>query len=166
MKTRKHFVIASVILLCSLLAGVEAKAQVYSSGGGSATDYKSTIGYLNTATGKYSLAAGYNNTATAQSTIALGFYSKADGLNSVAIGMYTHSQANHSITIGRGYSTAKPLANNTNGIMLGAGSNLPTLFISAKNSENRTGKPCMANMPYPRMWVPSRPSMPTTTTAA
>ena len=150
MNTRKHMVKISVMTLCCLLASVGAMAQVYSSGGGSATDYKSTIGYQNTASGKYSLAAGCGNQTTGQSSFALGFYSKADGLNSIALGMYTYSQAAHGITIGKGYSNAKPLVNNTSGIMMGAGSNVPTLFISSRNSENYTGKVGIGNVTNPQ----------------
>lgn len=133
-----------------LLVSAHASAQVFSSGGGDSTDYKSTIGYQNMATGKYSLAAGYHNTAASQSSIALGHLSKAEGLCSVAIGMYTHSQYHHGITIGRGYSNNKPLLNNTDGIMFGTGSNLPTLFISEMNAENYTGKVGIGNVTDPQ----------------
>ena len=150
MKTRKQFVIAGVMLLCGLLASVEAKAQAYSNGGGSATGHKSTLGSDNVASGNYSLAAGSYNIATGQSSISLGLNNIADGLSSVAIGMYTHSREYHGITIGHGYNGKKPLINNTDGIMFGAGSNLPTLFISAKNSENRTGKVGIGNVTAPQ----------------
>ena len=178
MKTRKQFIIAGVMLLCSLLAGVEAKAQAYSNGGGSYTGLKSTLGSDNVASGNYSLAAGRSNQTTGQasfalgyqntasgnysfsagrenktagsSSIALGLYNMADGLSSVAIGMYTHSREYHGITIGHGFDGTKPLINNTDGIMFGAGSNLPTLFISAKNSENRTGKVGIGNVTDPQ----------------
>lgn len=150
MKTRKQFVIASVLMICSFLTGIEAQAQAYSSGGGSETGHKSTLGYQNTASGNYSLAAGSYNIATGQSSISLGLNNIADGLSSVAIGMYTHSREYHGITIGHGYNGKKPLINNTDGIMFGAGSNLPTLFISAKNSENRTGKVGIGNVTNPQ----------------
>ena len=133
-----------------LLVSAHASAQVFSSGGGDSTDYKSTIGYQNIATGKYSLAAGYHNTAASQSSIALGHLSKAEGLCSVAIGMYTYSQADYGITIGSGYSNSKPLLNNTSGIMFGTGSNVPTLFISARGSEDYTGKVGIGNVTDPQ----------------
>ena len=138
------------MLLCGLLASVEAKAQAYSNGGGSYTGLKSTLGSDNVASGNYSLAAGSYNIATGQSSISLGLNNIADGLSSVAIGMYTHSREYHGITIGHGYNGKKPLINNTDGIMFGAGSNLPTLFISAKNSENRTGKVGIGNVTNPQ----------------
>ena len=172
---RKKFIVMAIV---AMMFSLEASAQVYSSGGGDSTDYKSTIGYLNTATGKYSLAAGRSNQTTGQasfalgyqntasgnysfsagrenktagsSSIALGLYNMADGLSSVAIGMYTHSREYHGITIGHGFDGTKPLINNTDGIMFGAGSNLPTLFISAKNSENRTGKVGIGNVTDPQ----------------
>lgn len=150
MDIRTYNIKKSIATFFCLVFSVGAMAQAYSSGGGSATNYKSTIGYNNTATGNYSLAAGCNNIASGQSSIALGFYSKADGLNSVAMGMYTHSQAHHGITIGKGYNGTKPLVNNTDGIMLGAGSNLPTLFISSKNAENRTGMVGIGNVIKPQ----------------
>ena len=120
----------SLATMAFLLVTAHAMGQAYSSGGGSETGYKSTLGTNNTASGNFSLAAGLGNQATGQTSFALGYYSKADGLNSVAIGVYTHSQYHHGITIGRGYSNNKPLLNNTDGIMFGTDSNLPTLFIS------------------------------------
>ncbi len=144
---RKKFIVMAIV---AMMFSLEASAQVYSSGGGDSTDYKSTIGYLNTATGKYSLAAGYHNTAASQSSIALGHLSKAEGLCSVAIGMYTYSQADYGITIGSGYSNSKPLLNNTSGIMFGTGSNVPTLFISARGSEDYTGKVGIGNVTDPQ----------------
>lgn len=178
MKTRKQFVIASVMLLCSLLVSMSALAQVYSSGGGDSTDYKSTIGYNNNAKEKYTLAAGNENTAAGESSIALGYrnaangnysfaagwgnqaigqtsfslgyYNKTTGLNSIALGMYASSQANYGITIGRGYSSTKPLSNTTSGIMLGMNSNVPTLYISPSKGENRTGKVGIGNVTNPQ----------------
>ena len=178
MKTRKQFAIASVVMLCSLLAGVEAKAQAYSSGGGSETGHKSTLGYentasgnyslaagrsnqttgeasfalgyQNTATGKYSFAAGWGNQANGQTSFALGYYSKTTGLNSLSLGMHASSQANYGITIGRGLSNTKPLLNTTSGIMLGMYSNVPTLYISQSSGENTTGKIGIGNVTSPQ----------------
>ena len=178
MKTRKQFVIASVLMICSFLTGIEAKAQAYSSGGGDSTDYKSTIGYNNNAKEKYTLAAGNENTAVGESSIALGYrnaangnysfaagwgnqaigqtsfalgyYSKTTGLNSLALGMYASSQADYGITIGRGLSSTKPLSNTTSGIMLGMYSNVPTLYISPSSGENRTGKVGIGNVTDPQ----------------
>ena len=127
-----------------------AFSQAFSSGGGSSTGYKSTLGNQNTASGNYSLAAGCGNQASGQSSFALGYGNNSVGLNSIAIGMFTKSQNSYGITIGTGYSNTKPLNNNTSGIMLGSGSNLPTLFISYQNIENRTGKVGIGNVTSPQ----------------
>ena len=145
---KNSFIVAIVAMVLGM--GVEAKAQAYSSGGGSDTGYKSTLGNQNTASGNYSLAAGWGNQATGQTSFALGYYSKATGLNSFALGMYASSQANYGITIGRGLSSTKPLTNTTSGIMLGMYSNVPTLFISPSSGENRTGKVGIGNVTDPQ----------------
>ena len=149
MNTRKHNIKRSIVTLSCLLFSVGAMAQAYSSGGGSATGYKSTLGNQNTASGNYSFAAGWGCQATGQTSIALGYYSKAEGLNSMALGMYAHSQNAYGITIGRGLSNTKPLSNTTSGIMLGMYSNVPTLYISPSSGENRTGKVAIGNVTSP-----------------
>ena len=95
--TRIHNIKRSIVTLFCLLFSMGAMAQAYSSGGGSATNYKSTIGYNNTVTGNYSLAAGWGCQATGQTSFALGYYSKAAGLNSLALGMEV---AEHGISLG------------------------------------------------------------------
>ena len=150
MNTRKHNIKKSIVTLSYLLFSVGAMAQAYSSGGGSATGYKSTLGNQNTASGNYSLAAGWGNQASGQTSFALGYGNNSLGLNSIAIGMFTKSQNAYGITIGMGYSNTKPLVNTTSGIMLGSGSNLPTLFISNQNIENRTGKVGIGNVTSPQ----------------
>ena len=132
--------------IAAMFCCASAYPQAFSSGGGSAAGYKSTLGNNNTATGNYSLAAGWGNQATGQTSFALGYYSKATGLNSLALGMYASSLANYGITIGRGLSSTKPLTNTTSGIMLGMYSNVPTLYISPSSGENRTGKVGIGNV--------------------
>lgn len=149
MNTRKHNIKRGIVTLSCLLFSIGSMAQAYSSGGGSASGYKSTLGNQNTASGNYSFAAGWGSQALGQTSFALGYYSKAEGLNSMAMGMYTDSQTAYGITIGKGYSSTKPLANNTGGIMLGAGSNVPTLYISPQNTENRTGRVAIGNVTSP-----------------
>lgn len=149
MNTRKHNIKRSIVTLSCLLFSVGAMAQAYSSGGGSVSGFKSTLGNQNTASGNYSFAAGWGCQATGQTSIALGYYSKAEGLNSMALGMYAHSQNAYSITIGRGLSSTKPLSNTTSGIMLGMYSNVPTLYISPSSGENRTGKVAIGNVTSP-----------------
>lgn len=149
MNTRKHNIKKSIVTLSCLLFSVGAMAQAYSSGGGSASGYKSTLGNQNIASGNYSLAAGWGSQTTGQTSFALGYYSKAEGLNSMALGMYAHSQNAYGITIGRGLSSTKPLSNTTSGIMLGMYSNVPTLYISPSSGENRTGKVAIGNVTSP-----------------
>ena len=149
MNTRKHNIRRSIVTLSCLLFSVGAMAQANSSGGGSASGYKSTLGNQNIASGNYSLAAGWGSQTTGQTSFALGYYSKAEGLNSMALGMYAHSQNAYGITIGRGLSSTKPLSNTTSGIMLGMYSNVPTLYISPSSGENRTGKVAIGNVTSP-----------------
>lgn len=149
MNTRKQGIKRIAVTFFCLLFSVGAMAQAYSSGGGSATGYKSTLGNQNTASGNYSFAAGWGSQASGQTSFALGYYSKAEGLNSMAMGMYAHSQNAYGITIGRGLSSIKPLSNTTSGIMLGMYSNVPTLYISPSNGENRTGKIGIGNITSP-----------------
>lgn len=136
--------------IAAMFCCASAYPQAFSSGGGSATGYKSTLGYNNTANGNYSLAAGWGNQANGQTSFALGYYSKTTGLNSLSLGMYASSQANYGITIGRGLSNTKPLLNTTSGIMLGMYSNVPTLYISQSSGENTTGKIGIGNVTSPQ----------------
>lgn len=144
---RKKFIVMAIV---AMMFSLEASAQVYSSGGGDSTDYKSTIGYLNTATGKYSLAAGSWCEASGQSSIALGYNSNSFGLCSMALGMYVESHSNYGITIGRGHSSYEPLINNTKGIMMGMGSDVPTLFISYNGFNYATGRVGIGNVTDPQ----------------
>ena len=149
MSTKIINIKTSIITISYILFSIGAMAQAHSSGGGSATGYKSTLGNQNTASGNYSLAAGWGNQAIGQTSFALGYYSKAEGLNSMALGMYSCSQNAYGITIGRGLSSTKPLSNTTNGIMLGMYSNVPTLYITTSSGENRTGKIGIGNITSP-----------------
>lgn len=149
MSTKIINIKTSIITIICILSSMGVMAQAYSSGGGSETGYKSTLGNQNTASGNYSLAAGWGNQASGQTSFALGYYSKSEGLNSMALGMYTRSQVDYSITIGRGLSNTKPLSNTTSGIILGMYSNVPTLFVSPSSGENRTGKVAIGNITSP-----------------
>jgi hypothetical protein len=149
MSTKIINIKTSIITISYILFSIGAMAQAHSSGGGSETGYKSTLGNQNTASGNYSLAAGWGNQAIGQTSFALGYYSKAEGLNSMALGMYSCSQNAYGITIGRGLSSTKPLSNTTNGIMLGMYSNVPTLYITTSSGENRTGKIGIGNITSP-----------------
>ena len=116
----------------------------------SAEAASSNIGRNNRATGNNSFAAGWWCNASGLTSFAMGYASTAEGLNSMALGMYTKSQSAYSITIGQGYSGQKPLVNDKQGIMMGYGSNLPTLFITGQNIENRTGKVGIGDMTDPQ----------------
>lgn len=137
--------------------GVQTQAQtqdtigIHVSGGYSSPEgASSNIGKNNRATGNYSFAAGWGCESSGQTSFALGYGSNSVGLCSMALGMYTQSQSAYGITIGQGYSYTKPLNNTTAGIMLGSGSNLPTLFITNQNIENRTGKIGIGDMTDPQ----------------
>ena len=73
MNTRKHNIRRSIVTLSCLLFSVGAMAQANSSGGGSASGYKSTLGNQNIASGNYSLAAGWGSQTTGQTSFALGY---------------------------------------------------------------------------------------------
>lgn len=146
-----------IVAIVAMIFGVSAQAQtsdtlgVHVNGGySSAEDASSNIGTNNRATGNNSFAAGWWCEATGLTSFAMGYGSKATNINSMAIGMYTKSESAYSITIGRGYSGTKPLLNDKNGIMMGYGSNKPTLFITGQNIENRTGKIGIGDMADPQ----------------
>lgn len=146
-----------VMAIVAMIFGVSVHAQtldtlgVHVSGGYSSPEgASSNIGTNNRATGNNSFAAGWWCNATGLTSFAMGYASTATNINSMAIGMYTKSESAYSITIGQGYSGTKPLLNDKNGIMMGYGSNLPTLFITGQNVENRTGKIGIGDMTDPQ----------------
>lgn len=146
-----------IMAIVAMVFGVSVQAQnldtlgVHVSGGYSSPEgASSNIGTNNRATGNNSFAAGWWCNATGLTSFALGYASTATNINSMAIGMYTKSESAYSITIGKGYSGTKPLLNDKNGIMMGYGSNLPTLFITGQNVENRTGKIGIGDMTDPQ----------------
>ena len=154
MKTRN---LIMVIIAIILGMSIQVKAQetdtigIHVSGGySSAEAASSNIGRNNRATGNNSFATGWWYNATGLTSFALGYGSTASNINTMALGMYTKSQSAYSITIGRGYSESKPLLNDKDGIMFGYGSNLPTLFITGQNTDNRTGKVGIGDMTDPQ----------------
>lgn len=149
----------SIVAIVAIILGmsIQVKAQetdtlgIHVSGGySSAEAASSNIGRNNRATGNNSFAAGWWCNATGMTSFALGYGSTASNINTMALGMYTKSQSAYSITIGRGYSESKPLLNDKDGIMFGYGSNLPTLFITGQNTDNRTGKVGIGDMTNPQ----------------
>lgn len=150
---KKSIFMAIVAMIFGM--GVQAQEQdtigIHVSGGYSSPEgFSSNIGKNNRATGAFSFAAGWGCESSGQTSFALGYGSNSVGLCSMALGMYTQSEHAYGITIGQGYSNTKPLINTTAGIMLGSGSNLPTLFISNQNIENRTGKVGIGDMTDPQ----------------
>ena len=150
---RKSIIMAiiAVVFGMSVQAQTQDTLGIHVNGGYSSPEgASSNIGTNNRATGNNSFAAGWWCNATGLTSFAMGYGSTAENINSMAIGMYTKSQSAYSITIGRGYSNSKPLLNDKNGIMMGYGSNLPTLFITGQNIENRTGKIGIGDMTDPQ----------------
>jgi len=130
----------------SFAAGVYS----YASGAGSVAlargqasgSYAMALGYNSFAFGNYSLASGYSAKAniTATYSVSLGKYAETVGTESVAIGSYTKTTAANSFVIGRGISTATKLANNqTNTLMIGFNSDIPTFYVGASTGVGTTG---------------------------
>lgn len=152
---KNSLTMAIIAMIFGMCVQTQAQTQdtigIHVSGGYSSPEgASSNIGKNNRATGNYSFAAGWGCESSGQTSFALGYGSNSVGLCSMALGMYTQSQSAYGITIGQGYSYTKPLSNTTAGIMLGSGSNLPTLFITNQNIENRTGKIGIGDMTDPQ----------------
>ena len=115
-----------------------------------ATGYFSFAGgHLSFAQGACSFAFGNMSHATQSNAYAMGNVANAIGANSLSLGFFTQANQNGSIVIGSGASYNAPLASSVSGIMLGAGSTLPTLFISKANGSLNTGKVGVGNVTSP-----------------
>ena len=99
------------------------------------------IGYYSTASNYHSFAAGYSSTASGHTGIAIGYLATAggNGNSPIAIGRFVTANGENMV-LGRGFDASNPLVNTgTNSIMMGAGSNLPTLYIGAASGVGTTG---------------------------
>jgi len=127
-------------------------------------NYSSALGIENTSTGQGSFAAGKFNTADNVFTTALGFQNTASGQISVAagnnilasgvyslgFGSYLEATGSRSMVIGTGAAFGNPLTNsNPNSLMIGFGSNKPTLFISTAPDSDETGAIGIGNVTVP-----------------
>jgi hypothetical protein len=131
----------------------------FSAGGTNLTtgQYSVALGYSNEASGAYSIAGtnnaessgaystafGYNTKAQGNFSMSLGFYSDASSTYSTVLGQYVNASAVNAMTIGKGVgsSGSSRLDNDiANSLMIGFGSNLPTLFIGPSSGLGTYGK--------------------------
>ncbi len=123
----------------------------------------STIGTSNVASGDNAFAGGLNSIAAGFNSMAFGNTARATGpyayaigpaahalSNSFAIGKYVSAAAYETFVIGSGANETDSLTNNVNNsIMLGMGSNLPTLFIGGAPGMGYTGRVGIGNVSEP-----------------
>jgi len=116
-----------------------------------ATGYSSFAGgYRSYAQGSCSFAFGNRSQALQPNAYVMGNMASANGANSLSLGFYTQANQNGSIVIGSGNSSNAPLTSTVPGIMLGAGSSVPTLFITRSNGSLNTGKVGIGNITSPQ----------------
>ena len=108
------------------------------------------LGQNDTVTGLRCIGIGLANKSSGTNAISIGYMNVSSGVNTMSIGVYTKSHSNSGIVIGKGYSYAEPLLNNKDGIMMGFGSNVSTLFISNSSGKNKTGKIAIGNTTTPQ----------------
>jgi hypothetical protein len=102
--------------------------------------YSSAIGKWDTAFGENSFAGGYNSKAYGAWSFVFGAHSIVDGTNSVAIGHFVGSIGTHSMVLGFGNGSTNRLVNSiSNSLMIGFGSEKPTLFVGP-SGPGYTGK--------------------------
>lgn len=124
----------------------------------------SGIGTSSTASGNSSFAGGSGSTAQGDYSFAFGYQCKAMGSSSFAFGAMAEAQTTSSIVIGRhlkttssggfiigtGYGPTQLLTNpNSNSLMVGFNSSLPTLFVSTSYGATATGKIGIGNITNP-----------------
>lgn len=158
-----------LLLLSSLLLSYSLYGQVSTDSTVATGLHSTAINYLTSATGISSFASGQESVAIGNFSTAIGLQCTAQGFCSVALGEnclsggqgFSFGQsckalADQSVAIGRFVETsewalrsmvignctsASPLVNNiSNSIMIGSGSNKPTIFISEAENLNGVGK--------------------------
>ena len=166
MKTRVllNTVLGSLFLLSVSLLYSQSCTQCDNTGDPPGT-YASEIGQGTTASGDHSFAGGFNAEASGHlsfafggSAVATGTHSAALGVgcsstnsSSFAIGAFANANATRSIVIGHGMGSGIPLENNiSHSIMLGIGSDLPTVFIGDGSGVGSTGKVGIGNVTEPQ----------------
>lgn len=116
-----------------------------------ATGYSSFAGgYRSYAQGSCSFAFGNRSQAFQSNAYVMGNMASANGANSLSLGFYTQANQNGSIVIGSGSSSNAPLTSTIPGIMMGAGSSVPTLFLSRANGSLSSGKVGIGNITSPQ----------------
>lgn len=116
-----------------------------------ATGYSSFAGgYRSYAQGPCSFAFGNRSQALQSNAYVMGNMASANGANSLSLGFYTQANQNGSVVIGSGNSSNAPLTSTVPGIMMGAGSSVPTLFLSRANGSLSTGKVGIGNITSPQ----------------
>ena len=107
-----------------------------------------TISYTTSTNPSYTI--GDHNSLTKPYSIALGSDNNVNATSSIVIGYNIKNITDYGITIGRGNTTQNlKLINNTEGIMMGTNSNIPTLYISNSIGVNYTGKIGIGNVTSP-----------------
>lgn len=106
-----------------------------------------TISYTTSTNPSYTI--GDHNSLTKPYSIALGSDNNVNATSSIVIGYNIKNITDYGITIGRGNSQNYKLINNTEGIMMGTNSNIPTLYISNSIGVNYTGKIGIGNVTSP-----------------
>ncbi|PKP47552.1 MAG: hypothetical protein CVT95_05545 [Bacteroidetes bacterium HGW-Bacteroidetes-12] len=99
------------------------------------------IGNSSTASGLYGYVFGVASQAVGDYSFAIGRYSVTNGNNSYSIGEYVSTSSANSTTIGRGVNSSTKLDNNqSNTLMVGFNSTIPTFFVGASSGSGTTGK--------------------------
>lgn len=98
------------------------------------------IGYNAQSTGDYSLALGFNSFAGSLRSIAIGNQATVNAGAGMAIGNMVSASNLNAFVFGTGCSGTQPLVNsNSNTLMIGFNSNLPTLYVGSSNGPGTFG---------------------------
>ena len=144
MKTRNLFM--AVVAIISGMS-IQVKAQetdtigIHVRGGYSSEALNSSnIGYNNQSIGDNSFTSGYSCEATGHTSTAIGWDAKATGAYTAVLGNHIQATQNYGVVIGSGFGGVAPLVNDTKSIMMGIGSENPTMVITGTDYATRTGK--------------------------
>lgn len=98
------------------------------------------IGNSSTASGLYGYVFGVASQAVGDYSFAIGRYSVTNGNNSYSIGEFVSTSVTNAFTIGRGINSSTALNNNqSNTLMVGFNSDVPTFFVGASSGAGTTG---------------------------
>lgn len=139
----------SIVAIVAIILGmsIQVKAQetdtlgIHVRGGYSSEALNSSnIGYNNQSIGANSFTSGYSCEATGHTSTAIGWDAKATGAYTTVLGNHIQATQNYGIVIGSGFGGVAPLVNDTKSIMMGIGSENPTMVITGTDYATRTGK--------------------------